>query len=76
MVRCDQADLEIRSGRETLSEYRFNTGVAIHYFCQQCGVYTFHKMRKLPDKYGINAGCLDGVDMAALHPISIEGSKS
>lgn len=76
MVRCDQDDLEIHSGRELLTEYRFNTQVAVHYFCGKCGVYTFHKMRKLPDKYGVNAGCLDGVDLKALRPVFIEGSKN
>jgi len=76
MVRCDQSDLEILSGQEMLAEYRFNTNVAIHAFCKQCGIYTFHKMRKLPDKYGVNAGYLQGVDLAVLDPIFIEGSKS
>ncbi len=75
MVRCDQDDLVIESGREWLTEYRFNTKVAVHSFCKRCGIYTFHKMRKLPDKYGVNAGCIEGIDLAALAPISIEGSK-
>jgi len=74
MVRCDQNDLAIESGKDLLSEYRFNTNVAIHYFCSRCGIYTFHKMRKFPDKYAVNAGCLDGVDLSALHPVLIEGA--
>ena len=74
MVRCDRNDLEIHTGRDSLVEYQFNTRVAIHYFCGECGIYTFHKMRKLPDKYGVNAGCLD--DLPALQPIFIEGSKA
>jgi hypothetical protein len=76
MVRCDHSDLEIQTGQQLLTEYRFNTNVAIHYFCRRCGVYTFHKMRKLPDKYAINAGCIDGIDLSALRPILIEGSKA
>ena len=76
MLRCDQSDLEIQSGRDELTEYQFNTNVAIHYFCGRCGVYTFHKMRKLPDKYAINAGYIEGIDLSALHPILIEGSKA
>jgi len=76
MVRCDQSDLEIHSGQDRLTQYRFNTRVAEHYFCRDCGIYTFHKMRKLPDKYGVNAGCLKGVDLSALQPIFIEGSKA
>jgi len=76
MLRCAQEDLAIRSGHELLAEYRFNTNVAIHSFCKICGIYTFHKMRKLPDKYAINAGCIDGIDLTALRPILIEGAKT
>lgn len=75
MVRCDQTNLEILTGQTQLSEYRFNTNAAIHYFCRNCGVYTFHKMRKLPDKYAVNAGCLDEIDLSALQPTVIEGAK-
>lgn len=71
MLRCAQGDLNILSGAEMLTEYRFNTNVAVHYFCQQCGIYTFHKMRKFPDKYAVNAGCLDGFDPRSLCPILI-----
>lgn len=76
MVRCDQADLQIQAGQELLTEYRFNTNVAHHYVCGRCGIYTFHKMRKLPDKYAVNAGCIEGVDLSALRPTLIEGSKA
>ncbi len=75
MVRCDRNDLEIQTGRELLTEYRFNTNVAIHYFCGRCGVYVFHRMRKLPDKYGINAGCIEDIELSTLSPILIEGSR-
>lgn len=76
MVRCDQNDLHIHTGAELLTEYRFNTNVAIHYFCERCGVYTFHKMRKLPDKYAINAGCIEDIDLSDLRPIDIDGYKA
>jgi hypothetical protein len=76
MLRCDQGDLEIQAGHDVLTEYRFNTNVAIHYFCRTCGTYTFHRMRKLPDKFGINAGCIEDIDLSALTPILIEGSKT
>ena len=75
MVRCDQGDLDILEGQDLLTEYRFNTKVAAHYFCGRCGVYTFHRMRKLPDKYAVNAGCIDGIDLSTLHPTLIAGSK-
>lgn len=74
MVRCDAEDLVILEGANDLSRYQFNSHVAEHYFCKRCGVYTFHKMRKFPDKYGVNAGCLEGIDVFALEPAFIEGS--
>ena len=76
MLRCEQDDLDIQSGKALLTEYRFNTNVAIHYFCKRCGIYPFHKMRKFPDKYGVNAGCLDGIDLQKLQPILIEGATN
>ena len=74
MVRCDAEDLKMLQGEEHLQLYQFGSNVAKHYFCKHCGVYTFHRMRKLPNKFGINAGCLEGVDLSVLTPILIEGS--
>ena len=60
-VTANLEDLEIVSGREALTEYRFNTGTARHYFCSRCGIYTHHSRRSNPDQYGVNAACLEGV---------------
>jgi len=75
MVSCNAADLEMLTGEDQLVEYRFNTNVAIHQFCGRCGIYTFHRMRKAPDTYAVNAGCLEEVDPFALSPVLIEGAK-
>ncbi len=48
-------------GAGALSEYRFNTGTARHYFCSNCGIYTHHRRRSNPNEHGVNAACLDGV---------------
>lgn len=48
------------SGREHLSTYRFNTGVAEHTFCSVCGVKAFYVPRSHPQGYSVNARCLDG----------------
>ncbi len=50
--------LKIVEGEEMLSLYRFNTGVAKHYFCSRCGTYTFHQRRSDPNTYGVNVACL------------------
>jgi hypothetical protein len=48
------------SGREHLSTYRFNSGVAEHSFCSVCGIKAFYVPRSHPDGYSVNARCLDG----------------
>ncbi|EOC1326352.1 GFA family protein [Cronobacter dublinensis] len=53
--------ITVLEGKEKLTEYRFNTRQAAHYFCQVCGIYTFHQRRSNPDQYGVNVACLDGI---------------
>ena len=47
------------SGADTLTEYRFNTGVARHLFCSVCGIKSFYIPRSNPDGYGVTWRCLD-----------------
>jgi hypothetical protein len=54
-------DLEIVSGGDLLTEYRFHTGTARHWFCSRCGIYTHHQRRSDPSLFGLNVACLDGV---------------
>lgn len=60
-VTAGLGGVEVVKGAESLSEYRFNTGVARHFFCSRCGIYTHHQRRSNPNEYGVNAACLDGV---------------
>lgn len=43
----------------SLATYTFNTGVARHRFCRNCGVKSFYVPRSHPDGYSVNARCLD-----------------
>lgn len=52
-------DFTLLSGREYLTEYSFNTGVAKHTFCKVCGVKPFYVPRSNPDGIDINVHCLD-----------------
>ena len=60
-VTADLDGVRILSGAEHLTEYRFNTGVARHYFCSRCGIYTHHQRRSNPREFGVNVACLAGV---------------
>ena len=55
-------NLKVIEGEDGLRLYQFDTREAEHYFCDICGIYTHHKRRSNPNQYGINLGCLDGVD--------------
>ena len=65
--------LRVVHGKDVLRLYQFNTKLAEHWFCSQCGIYTHHRRRSNPGEYGYNVGCLDGVNPYALDvPIPVE----
>jgi hypothetical protein len=66
---------ELLSGKETLTTYRFNTGVARHTFCSICGMHPFYVPRGDPDKIDVNVRCLDGVDLSKIKPNSFDGKN-
>ncbi|MEO1600574.1 MAG: GFA family protein [Pseudomonadota bacterium] len=57
------------AGAENLALYQFNTNVAEHYFCRTCGIYTHHRRRSNPSEYGVNLGCVEGMDLSAFDAI-------
>ena len=64
--------LRVVRGQDVLRLYQFNTCVARHYFCGNCGVYTHHQRRSNPDQYGYNVGCLDGVNPYDIVDVPVE----
>jgi hypothetical protein len=66
---------EVLSGRDELTTYRFNTGVAKHTFCRHCGMHPFYVPRSHPDKIDANVRCLDDVDLAGLTPRPFDGKN-
>lgn len=65
------ADLRVVKGLDRLTLYRFNTCTARHYFCSVCGIYTHHQRRSDPREYGLNVGCLQGVDPLAIADVPV-----
>ena len=63
--------LSVIRGKENLALYQWNTKTAKHYFCKTCGIYTHHARRSDPNEYGVNIGCLDGVDLDGLGEIPV-----
>jgi len=62
--------LRVTKGQENLTMYQWNTGIAKHYFCKLCGIYTHHQRRTAPDEFGYNIACLE--DQSAFDGVEIE----
>jgi hypothetical protein len=61
-VIVPESRFRLLKGAGRLSEYSFNTRVAKHLFCAECGVKSFYRPRSNPDGWSVNARCLDAVD--------------
>lgn len=61
VAAVEAGGIKLVSGANALTSYRFNTGVAEHFFCSRCGIYTHHQRRSDPNSYAVNVACLDGV---------------
>ena len=54
-----ESRFRLTKGAERLVEYTFNTRVAKHLFCAECGIKSFYRPRSNPDGWSVNARCLD-----------------
>lgn len=59
-------ELHIRADKGSLSAYQFETHTAKHFFCAQCGIYTFHQTRRKPGYYRVNLGCIENLNVLEL----------
>ena len=55
----EEGGFAITSGQDSLAMYAFGTGDASHWFCRHCGIHPFGRPRNNPDRYTVNARCLD-----------------
>ncbi len=61
-VIVPESRFRITQGMDRLAEYTFNTRVAKHLFCSECGVKPFYRPRSNPDGWSVNGRCLDDAD--------------
>jgi hypothetical protein len=57
-----QQNLNIVADDDVLGLYQFGARSAKHFFCKNCGIYTFHETARAPGHYRINLGCIDDLD--------------
>jgi hypothetical protein len=66
---------ELLRGRDALTTYRFNRGIAQHTFCSTCGIHPFYVPRSDPEKIDVNVRCLEGVDLTAIAVKQFDGQN-
>ena len=59
-----RARFRLLRGEDVLADYRFGTGVAVHRFCNCCGIKSFYVPRSNPDGIDVNVRCLDRATVA------------
>ena len=65
--------IDIQADEDVLGLYQFGTEVAQHFFCNRCGIYTFHTTVRKPGHYRVNLGCIEGVDIFSLEADVFDG---
>ncbi|XP_035212097.1 centromere protein V-like isoform X2 [Stegodyphus dumicola] len=70
-----QENFSLLKGKDDLSEYTFNTGIAKHYFCKVCGVQSFYKPRSNPTGMSIMIYCLDSGTIEDVEEIEFDGQN-
>lgn len=53
-----ERNFELIQGEDFQSEYQFNTKVAKHIFCKNCGVQVYYRPRSNPDGFAITLYCI------------------
>lgn len=68
----------LTKGEGETQEYLFNTGKIHHRFCKTCGVESYANGVGPGGAAmaAINVRCLDGVDIAALEPMPVNGAAA
>jgi hypothetical protein len=74
-VIVPESRFRITRGAERLAEYTFNTRVAKHLFCAECGVKSFYRPRSNPDGWSVNARCLDSLEGVNLDLTAFDGQN-
>ena len=74
-VIVPESRFRITRGAGRLAEYSFNTRVAKHLFCADCGIKAFYRPRSNPDGWSVNARCLDSTEGLELSIEAFDGQN-
>lgn len=67
--------LQVDANDEDLGLYQFDSGIAKHYFCRRCGIYTHNEMLRFPGHFRVNIGCIEGLDTSDFEVTVFDGKN-
>ncbi len=70
-----RGSFRLLAGKECLTSYSFNTGVAQHTFCKHCGIKSFYVPRSHPDGLSINVNCLQPGTIGRVEEAPFDGQN-
>lgn len=70
-----RSQFRLLQGEAVLTTYTFNTGVAQHYFCKQCGCKPFYIPRSNPDGFSVNVRCLNKDTFTSISVLPFDGKN-
>tara|TARA_Y100001960_G_scaffold15377_1_gene13940 strand:+ start:760 stop:1155 length:396 start_codon:yes stop_codon:yes gene_type:complete len=69
----DKSQFKLLKGKKYLSTYTFNTNVAKHLFCKNCGIKSFYIPRSHPDSISVNLNCIYSKTINKVKVIKFDG---
>ncbi len=66
-------DFQLISEWSGLSEYRFATETARHWFCPRCGIKPFYQPRSHPEAFSLHFACIDAPGFKAVDETLFDG---
>ncbi len=73
VIPVDQ--LQIDADPDDIGLYQFDSKIAKHNFCKNCGIYTHNETIRAPGNCRVNLGCIDEIDTAALEVVIFDGKN-
>jgi hypothetical protein len=68
-----RSSFQLLQGKEDLATYTFNTGIAQHYFCSNCGIKSYYIPRSHPHGVTVNARCIDSHTVESMKIVPFDG---